>query len=517
MGIRSRLRSRSGGGSSGADPNRYMFFATRNSILYGNLRVAPADTNYVSSMMYFSCPEYATNDYRFHFSGFSVGASAPTEDRVAGNDMIIDEVWFTNNAGSTWVQGQFSASNSYTVTSGSEGVWTDPVIFGTHTPADGKIGCYLIVHTSVGQNLLTTYRVQNHNGERVWGANNLATLQTQRNTITDASDSRLYNDFTGDFTGYGQNQQTIYGPDFMVGKGWDGRPVALVCADSIGESRQEFAVSADARGNLGYVRRYLDKTSAQGRIPHFVIGCPGVTSQRELEAASIKRWNVLDSIRAFNGGKDAWTVILNQHGNNDIGASFDINSNTYRSFVARLRARYSGCKIVAMPHLVQTSSADNWTSVGGQTYSGNNIYPTGTRFLLRDAIEGATSPYCDAVINNHVYEDPTDAGKWRTGLFETTLASAVGTDGIVTYPTIPITNTGAIQDDGLVIVSLNQNRTIRYVSGTTLTLVQPSANILPSGEVLKSRSSTDGIHPSPRMCIYMADNIAQTEKLKLRR
>lgn len=50
--------------------DRYMIFATRNTIVQGALRVAPAETNYVCTYLKFGCPEYKTNDYRFHFCGF---------------------------------------------------------------------------------------------------------------------------------------------------------------------------------------------------------------------------------------------------------------------------------------------------------------------------------------------------------------------------------------------------------------------------------------------------------------
>ncbi len=117
------------------------------------------------------------------------------------------------------------------------------------------------------------------------------------------------------------SKRQFYGPDFMVGKDWDGRPVALVAGDSIGEARQEYAANADGRGNVGWLRRWLDTDQGLGCVPHLMIGMPGAVAFRDLTGSgstiATHLWDVLDQVAAFNGSARPVTVLINQYGQND--------------------------------------------------------------------------------------------------------------------------------------------------------------------------------------------------------
>ncbi len=65
----------------------------------------------------------------------------------------------------------------------------------------------------------------------------------------------------------------------------------LVLGHSISESRQEYGPNADDRGNLGWLRKWLDKGR---RIPFQHMGMPGALALRELTGSgssiAIRRW-----------------------------------------------------------------------------------------------------------------------------------------------------------------------------------------------------------------------------------
>jgi len=470
-------------GGAGGDPNRYMFFATRNRMPSGTMVTAAADTNYVCTKIVVATPQYKTRTFRFHFSGFASteGNNSPQETQVTGtigtpgNSVVIDEFWI--RAAGTFHQCQFGGSNTVTIADQTNGAWTDAITL-PDVDAESDIELWLFYHTAAADKIWPVYRIQKHRGERVWGAADLATLQAFK--LTPLADSTASLDIS-----YGTQQQPqYYGPDFMVAKGdWDGRPVALLPCDSIGEARQQFSAAADARGNLGWLRRWLDEDNGIGRIPYLMIGMPGAGSVRELTgtgaAIATRRWAILDEITAFNDNRKPFTVIGNQMGQNDTGATYTQFFNTnYRSLVTRLRARYPGVRIVAFPPFGRTASTRSvtLTSVGtvvtatiasginglvtGQTvsissalpaeYNGNVVITvTGPTTFTYNFAGSATSPATGAITagdlflrteyqsfaaNNTWPADATDAsGKWRLRADILARTSACCDDAIDTY------------------------------------------------------------------------------------
>ncbi|MBY3295745.1 hypothetical protein HFO10_07165 [Rhizobium laguerreae] len=359
------------GSGSGGDPDRFMFFATRNRMPSGNIVTAAAGTEYVCSKIVVNTPQYKTRTFRFHLSGFASteGGNSPQETIVTGtigapgNSVPVDAMYM--RVGATFHQLQFSGSNTVTVADQTNGQWTDEITIPDVDP-ESAIELWTFYHTAVAEKIWPVYRIQKHRGERVWGASDFATLQAFMSTPDADSTASLD-------TSYGtQAQPQYYGPDFMVAKGdWDGRPIALGFVDSLGESRQEFSSAADTRGNLGWFRRWLDKDGGPGRIPHCLIGMPGAGSVREYTGSgssiATRRRDVIREIIAFNGGEWPFTVVANQLGQNDVSTSYNTWFNTnYRSNVTRVRAEYPGVRIVAFPPLGRTDiqKTITLTSVG---------------------------------------------------------------------------------------------------------------------------------------------------------
>ncbi|MBY5447322.1 hypothetical protein HFO93_28500 [Rhizobium leguminosarum] len=473
----------SGGGGAGGDPDRYMFFATRNRMPSGNIVTAASGTNYVCSKIVVNTPQYKTRTFRFHLSGFASteGGNSPQETVVTGTigtpgNAVVADAMFIRAAG-VFYQCTFAGLNTVIVADQTNGAWTDELTIPDVAP-ESEIEIWLFYHTAVGEKIWPVYRIQKHRGERVWGAGDLATLLAFKDTPLADSTAALDSNYAT------VTQPQYYGPDFMVAKGdWDGRPVALAVVDSLGEARQQFSAAADARGNLGWFRRWLDRDGGIGRIPHLMIGMPGNGSVRELTgtgaAIATRRWAILDEITAFNNNQKPFTVIANQMGQNDTAATYTQFFNTnYRSLVTRLRARYPGVKIVALPPLGRTVSTRTvtLTSVGtvvtatiasginglatGQTvsisgaaqteYNGNVVITvTGPNSFTYNFAGSATSPATGTITANDLYlraayqsfsanntwpADGTDAsGKWRLRADILAKTSACCDDAIDTY------------------------------------------------------------------------------------
>ncbi|RFB92049.1 hypothetical protein B5K08_15765 [Rhizobium leguminosarum bv. trifolii] len=445
------------------DRDRYMFFATRNRMPSGTIATAGAGTNYVCSKIVVNTPQYKTRTFRFHLSGFASteGGNSPQETLVTGTigtpgNSVVADAMFIRVAG-VFYQCTFAGLTTVTVADQTNGAWTEELTIPDVDP-QSEIEIWLFYHTAVGEKIWPVYRIQKHRGERVWGAGDLASLLPFKDMPMADSTAALDTNYAT------QAQPQYWGTDFMVAKGdWDGRPVVLGIVDSLGESRQQYSAAADARGNLGWFRKWLDKSGSIGRLPHLLIGMPGNGSVRELTgtgaAIATRRWAILDEITAFNNNKKPFTVIANQMGQNDTSTVYSSWFNTnYRSLVTRLRARYPDAKIVAFPPLGRTVSTRNvtLTSVGtvvtatiasginglvtGQTvsisgaaqaeYNGNVVITvTGPTTFTYNFAGSATTPATGTITANDLYlraefqnfsanntwpSDGTDAsGKWR--------------------------------------------------------------------------------------------------------
>ncbi|WP_318035417.1 hypothetical protein [Rhizobium ruizarguesonis] len=359
---------------------------------------ALAGTNYYCCKIVVPSPQFVTRTFKFHLPGFASteGGNSPQETTVTGTigapgNSVTADALYARISG-VFYQCKFGGNNSVAIVDQTNGQWTDDLTTPDVPPAT-NIELWLFYHVAVGEKVWPVYRIQKHRGERIWGANdNASLLGFMADPLADSTAALD--------TGYGgQSQPQYYAPDcFMLAKGdWDGRPVALCFVDSIGESRQEFSAAADARGMLGYLRRYLDKDAGIGRIPFCMIGMPGAGSVREYTgtgaAIATRRRDIIREIIAFNGGKWPFTVVVNQLGQNDTSTVYTTWFNTnYRSNVLRIRAEYPGVKIVAVPPLGRTDiqRTITLTSVGTVATA---IVATGTTGLQSGqtlSISGAT-------------------------------------------------------------------------------------------------------------------------------
>ncbi|MGY3611613.1 hypothetical protein ACWGRJ_48135, partial [Bradyrhizobium sp. Lot11] len=120
-----------------------------------------------------------------------------------------------------------------------------------------------------------------------------------------------------------------------------------------------------------------------------------------------RRWAILDEIIAFNGGKWPFTVILNQMGQNDTTTPYSTFFTTrYLAFVTRLRAHFSGVKVVAFPPLGRTDATltiTSLTSVGTvatATMASTAHLLTGQTYTISGATPAAyNGSYAITVIN----------------------------------------------------------------------------------------------------------------------
>ncbi|WP_326894369.1 hypothetical protein U8P73_36520 (plasmid) [Rhizobium beringeri] len=162
------------------DPDRYMFFATRNRVPTGSLVTAAAGHNYVTSKIVVNTPEYPVNHLRIHFSNFLLteGGNSPREQATGAiqtNAKVIDKVFAYANG--ELVQVKFGGAPGLTIATAAKGGWSDEIVFTNKVTPETKITFFTIYHTAVGEKQIPVYRIQKHRGERVWSGADLATVE----------------------------------------------------------------------------------------------------------------------------------------------------------------------------------------------------------------------------------------------------------------------------------------------------------------------------------------------------
>lgn len=503
------------------DANRFMFWASRMRVASGTSGAvtAASGTNFMMTRIVVGSPPYAVRNPRFHFSGFASteDGTAPIESIVAGNAMTINGVW-VSVAGADPVRLRIGGQQTATIASGATGLWTDEAELAI--PANAEVAIYTSYSVAAGEKAIPVYRVQDHRGERIWGASDAASLVPMLTGALQPSTPSL-------MTGFGQAQVQYFGPDMSVARGWDGRAVALVASDSIGESRQEFALEADARGNLGWLRRWLDDASVS-RIPHFMMGMPGAGSVRELNTNATKRWDVLDQAAAFNaGGALPFTMLLTQLGQNDLNTTYSTMQANYTGFLDRFIARYPTITTrLATGVLPRTTSTDTYTSRINQTPSTGNEWANGAtpwgagnKWTLEAYKQGGAGGRLTGYIDTRPYFlDPAPAsGKspatWPAPTYSTTLAAQAGTDGTTPYNSIQVV--GQILPGE--VISYGTGGMVAYrVEGTGPYTVYDDGTartiVAAAGSPVLVRTTPDGVHPYRRTVQQIAAAIPQSGK-----
>lgn len=512
--------------------DRYMVGLTRIRANSGNLVVAAAGTERKMSVLVYGAPQYATNGYRFCFSGFaSVENNGPAETVVPGNDTVIHGVWAIVGAaiaGEAIVGGSryrltFGGAPGVTIASGASKVYTDEANFLSNVAREANVVVATEYSTAVGQNQIPNTRIQKHRGERIWGAAAGVSLTPMLDTLATPSTAALD-------TSYGLlAQPSFYGPDCAGMKGWDGRPVVMGLNDSIGDSRDEYSATADARGNLGVLRRWFDVDDpTHHRTPHYLIGMPGATSVRELAAGALKRWDNIDQLTTWNGGLPPFTKVVDQLGQNDYNAVYATMRANHKGAVQRVKARYPGITVVAFGVLPRTTSANFFETRAGQTRSAGNEWPVvadawGSGFkwqLEKDREAGLDGELTGYIATRPYWYDPVYPGTWPDAEIST-LVTPVGTDGATTYDRLVMAARPELTDLlrwGAGWAGIGRVASVApNVGGGWLVILDRATNAIvaaASAGVL-IQSTTDGVHPMRAQVMRAVAAIPQSEKAKL--
>ncbi|MGO8468350.1 hypothetical protein AB9F45_27705 [Rhizobium leguminosarum] len=533
VGINVRHYKRGGGNRPEwiADPNRYMPAATRTHWPAGFTMTYASGLNYQCSKLFFGSPDYPTNDFLIPFVGFGLteGGSAPQETINPNADMLINEAFFVHPSGTEYPI-LFGGSAAATATAAT-GIVYGQVTLPTDLPAWSIFGIRTVYHGTVGNTYIGAYRCQRHRGEKLWAAGDIASvraLAAANGPSTAAMDPDNWYNLVGTAT---NSQQLAYGPALVLAKGWDGRPVPLVLADSLVE-RQEIAASADDRGNMGIWRRWLDqRDSVWGSYIPLVMGVPGSKSVQELATSATKRWDLIDAIKTtYNGGKDVWTFVLDQSGRNDNSATASTWSNAKFGLVDRVKSRYgAGIHVVGITLMPTFTSADAGRTVSGYAVAALWNPVSGTLKTVNDSIKA--SPRYNAVIDMVPAfmsdSDPTKGPAAELFPLGNVIGHPGNQDGVTTWDTIQLPSSVPLgsrvmfeyqpgQWTSRLLMSRTDNGdgTADYKvtgDGIFATIVQDNATLLAHGMNLDVSSY---VHPTLHGILRTVSRIPQAEKAK---
>lgn len=516
------------------DPDRYMPAATRTRWPTGGTATPwlfPTGLNYQCSKIFFGSPDYPTNQFLITYVGFALteGGNAPQETQSPNADTVIDGSWFITPDGTEYPI-DFLGSAAATVTAAT-GIVHGTVTLPNDLPGWSVFGIRTEYHGAEGAQRLANYRHQRHRGEKFWGAADLTSLRALASSNA-PSTAALDPDNLYNTVGNATNSQIMcYGPSLVLAKGWDGRPVPLVTGDSLIE-RQEIAASADERGNMGMLRRWLDQRDpVYGSYIPIVMGVPGEHNEFELTTNAYKRWDLIDAIAlGWNGGKPIWTVVADQGGRNDTNAVASTWQTRKFGLADRIQVRYPGTSILSytiIPTL--NTSTDSGRTVAGYTALSATWNPvTGILATVNAAIK-ASSRYTKGVIDMvPAFMSDSDITKGAAAeMFP--LGNVTGTpgngDGVTNWSTMVLPSTVKL---GARImfeyqVGLWTNRTLveRVTENGDGTTVFRVAEVLPTvcnnpNATLLGHAYTaaDFIHPALYNILRTVSRIPQSHKLK---
>lgn len=504
------------------DANRYMPAATGTRWPAGFTQTYAVGLNYQCSKLFFGSPDYPTNDFLIPFVGFGLteGGLAPQETVNPNADMLIDEVFFVHPDGNEYPV-LFGGLTAATVTAAT-GIVYGQVTLPAPMPAWSIFGIRTVWHGTVGNTYIGGYRCQRHRGEKYWAATDLTSIRAL--AVANGASTADRDTFYNTVGNVSNSQPLAYGPAMVLAKGWDGRPVPLVLADSLVE-RQEIAASADARRNMGIWRRWLDQRDAVwGSYIPLVMGVPGSKSAQELATSALLRWNMIDAIKTtYNGGKDIWTFVLDQSGRNDNNATAATWLGFKTALVGRVRTRYgAGIRVVGITLMPTVTSSDGGRTVAG--YSLSTLWSTTLATVNAGILSSSSYQKVIDMFSAFMSDtDPTKPAAAETFPLGNAIGHPGNQDGVTNWDTIKLPGSvllgariqievqpGSFSGRTLIARTDNGDGTADYtVQEVLATNVQDNAPI--SGHAY---TSADFIHPALYAVLRTVSRIPQSEKAK---
>lgn len=513
------LSSGGGGGGGTPDPTRYMFAATR---LVPPTRIGTPSSTQLSrlSRVYFYTPDHDLTEIRLVYQNTSLdpqGTSTPEVD--PGNAITID-------GSSIEIAGSF-----YRVTFNGGN--------NTATIADGGVlvsDALTIAIPALTQCWVRTVDTvasvgMNRPGgiDRTNGTVNPNTEGLEQDALASNLTSKIMSGTVGVVNTAGTNTAYCYAPTCIIGKGaWDGRPVVLIHGDSMMSPANDSSVWADQYGCFGWGPRGLfDNTGGAKRLPHSNMALFGSRpSNRSARTAGgyLRTAEMFDAIKAVNGGRLPFTCILSEHINNDASAGITGTAlmTIMQNWWAFLKSEYPSARIVqtaAMPATSDTSGQNRWTTIAGQSFRTTDAsWPPvnaasipGSRWWVSTQYIGTLQTNVDAVIDQTAFLSGTDFGKWLVPSFTATLTSAFTGGGTVfQMDTAPQVGEALVFEPDTANFSGPGANFVKSVTGAgpyTVTMINAVALSHASGTAVKSSSTADGVHGSPRLHMRLAQSI----------
>lgn len=404
--------------NAGADPNRWMFAATN---LHQQYQVATTDANSLSSISSrkIGLPDWPVKSVRPVFKNSIMQQNSGTPELDTGNPVSIS--WSIQDGDGTYKQGTIGGQQIATVASGGFAIG-DALTVNLSANADAFFRTLCTV-ANVGDKRPAGIPRQQHRGE---GIENTASPQPAK--LTSATAVSVVN------ASNGTALAGFFTPVGLLVQGWDGREVAVIFGDSQSFADGDIGRTVGARGVNGPIQRGLDDVGGGAkRIPFVNLAMSG-TSPNNVSRTSgqaQRLFEMLDGIKAINGGKDPFTTVLSEHINNAVTASVSQLRTDMTNYLTRLRTEFPAAKIKQVSAMQRTLSGNfKWTTVEDQTWAAENKFD-GARFIISDemmAKTGAFASLIDVALNLRPnYAGGPNLDAWRPMPFSTTLAAAVNT------------------------------------------------------------------------------------------
>lgn len=465
---------------------------------------ATAAREFAIYQIFIGVPNWNVTSTQFMFASFvGLGSGvSPNETLPTGNVSILGaEVWSGNpDAGGTAVEAlKFSGVATLTISPG--GMKLSDALAATLT-AGTPVYLRLAVDRGLNAGSFPQgYARQKQNGEKIQYSSTAA-------AVTSLLSSGTITDDTASFTS--ADIYTFYGPIFAVGKGWDGRKVALLFGHSIvaGEGHSPMpSEAADARGNVVFAAKALDSSSlTAGRVSFGNLALGGINMlQRSLNPSSSDYYYRLTALRmvaAQQGGRWPFTDVFFDIANN--GRSSDILAweGALKSSIGFVHGIFPGVPIVMPTMTARTSNANSqyWTTLADQTFTvENGPGPSAPRQQVDAYI--LSTPALDRAIDMRAVIVAGNNDKWPLSAFTTTLASAAAVGaGSVSLSAAPAVGADLVFDPGnastaevkVAVKSVTGTGpyTVVFTEGTTLSFSHSA------GSVVKEAFTADGLHPA---------------------